>query len=135
MRSFKHPFLQAFSACALMTGGCSAERDAAPQGAGSQPAATASASILSSSDPANGAKLRGAPTSLVLNFATPVRLAEVTVTGADGQIMPMMVSSAGANRRYELPLDGLENGTHSVRWRAIDEAGVTHEGAIGFEVR
>jgi methionine-rich copper-binding protein CopC len=54
------------------------------------------------------------------------------VAGADGQTMPMMVSSAGANRRYELPLDGLESGSFTIRWRAIDEAGSQHQGTIAF---
>ena len=126
--------LPALAACALSTGACSTDGAATRDSAGSEPAATASNSILSSSEPANGAKLRSAPQRLVLNFARPVRLAEVMVTGSDGLSMPMMVSSAGANRRYELPLDGLETGSYTVRWRAIDEGGATHEGTIAFQV-
>ena len=133
MPGLQHFFLPAFITCALLTGACSAEGAARPESAGSEPAATANASVLSSSEPANGAKLRSAPDRLVLNFTKPVRLAEVTVTGSDGSMMPMMVSSAGANRRYELPLDGLEDGSYTVRWRAIDEAGAAHEGSIAFQ--
>ena len=134
MSKSRSRILSALAACALLPGACSTDGAASPESAGSEATATASNSILSSSEPANGAKLRNAPQRLVLNFARPVRLAEVTVTGSDGLSMPMMVSSAGANRRYELPLDGLETGSFTVRWRSIDEGGATHEGTIAFQV-
>ena len=126
-------FLSPLVAAALLTSACAAESAARPESAGAEPASRGE-SILSSSVPANGAKLGASPNALVLNFARPVRLAEVTVTGTDGSLMPMMVSSAGANRRYELSLDGLERGGYTVHWRAVDEAGVTHEGDISFEI-
>ena len=134
MSKSRSRILPALAACALSTGACSTDGAGTPESTDSGPAATASNSILASSEPANGAKLRSAPQRLVLNFAKPVRLAEVLVTGADGLSMPMMVSPAGANRRYELPLDGLAKGSYTVRWRAIDEGGATHEGTIAFQV-
>gem|GEM_PF-4777194 len=134
MAEINRVILPALAAWALSITACAAEGTARPESSGSSPAVTVGGSVLSSSNPSNGAKLRSAPDKLILDFAKPVRLAEVTVAGSDGQLMPMMVSSAGASRRYELPLDGLEAGSYSIRWRAIDEAGIRHDGTIAFEI-
>jgi copper transport protein len=122
-------------AMALLSAACTAGGPVGPESAGAEPArAAASASLLESSTPANGAKLRRAPQRLILNFARPVVLAEAVVMGADGMAMPMMLSPAGATRRYELPLDRLGTGVYAVRWRATDEAGAQHQGSINFLV-
>lgn len=127
--------LTALAAALLLAGGCSAASRDRQESAETEPAAPAAArGVLTSSAPANGARLSAVPTRLVLDFARPVRLAEVTVKGTDGLEMPMMVSSAGANRRYELPLDGLGRGSYTIHWRAIDEAQHSHEGDISFEI-
>lgn len=127
--------LAAFAATAVIAGACSAGESTRQESAGAQPTPTgASGGVLASSAPANGARLRTSPRTLVLTFNVAVRLAEVTVAGADGQLMPMMVSSAGATRRYELPLEPLTEGAYTVRWRAVDERGTSHEGSIAFQV-
>ena len=127
--------LPAFAAAAIASGACSTEGGEGRESAGAEPAAASAATILESSAPANGAVLSSAPEALMLTFGRPVRLAEVTVAGGDGMEMPMMIASAGANTRYSLPLDGVGRGKWTVRWRAVDEAGATHEGAFSFEVR
>ena len=90
-------------------------------------------SLLARSSPSAGATVAN-PGSLGLEFREPVRLVEVTVTGADGMAMPMMVSSAGEQTSYTLPLHGLEPGAYTVRWRAL-VAGVSREGSFPFVVR
>jgi methionine-rich copper-binding protein CopC len=89
-----------------MSAGC-----AAPGSAGT------AGSILEGSRPAAGSTVQGPVDELVLHFAPPARLDEVTVTGADGT-MPMMVHSAGETTDYSLPLSGLEPGAYRVDWRA-----------------
>jgi methionine-rich copper-binding protein CopC len=104
---------------------------AAPQSA--PPPAPAASSILASSSPADGAVV-AAPRQLRLVFREPVRLAEVVVAGPDGE-MPMMLSPAGAQTTYVLPLDGLSPGVHDVRWRAVTDGGTTRQGTLRFTVR
>ena len=83
--------------------------------------------------PADGATVR-APQALSLTFREPVRLVEVTLTGPSGE-MPMMVTSAGEQTSYTLPLTGLEPGAHEVGWRALARDGTNLEGRLSFTVR
>ena len=93
---------------------------------------TNAGAMLASSVPAEGASV-GAPQSLSLNFREPVRLVEVTLTGPSGE-MPMMVTAAGEQTHYSIPLPELEPGRHEVRWRAL-AGSASHEGRLSFNVR
>ncbi|HEX2762777.1 MAG TPA: copper resistance CopC family protein [Allosphingosinicella sp.] len=101
--------------------------DAAP------PPASAS-SLLLRSTPAEGASLSKSPANLVLTFREPVRLHEVTVAGADGSAMPMMLSPAGETASYSLPLPDLDPGSYTVTWRA-GASGRDATGTIRFRIR
>lgn len=83
--------------------------------------------------PANGATV-DSPRTLSLTFREPVRLAEVAIAGPSGG-MPMMVTSAGEQTSYALPLPDLEPGRHEVRWRALARGGTAYEGRLSFTVR
>ena len=89
--------------------------------------------LLMRSVPADGATVR-APQTLSLAFREPVRLVEVAITGPSGE-MPMMVTAAAEQRSYSIPLPDLEPGNHQVRWRALAQGGVSHEGRLSFTVR
>ena len=106
----------------------------APAESGRARAASDPQSPLAGSSPAAGARV-AAPSDLRLVFRAPVRLAEVTVSGPDGLTVPMMISSAGEQTSYSLPLDGLEPGDYSVRWRAVVVGGASREGSFRFTVR
>lgn len=96
-------------------------------------AATTSAPVLAGSTPANGAVVSGPLNNLELHFDPPARLAEVTIAGPDG-LMPMMVTAAGENAHYSLPLAGLGPGSYTVDWRAT--VGTREErGTFAFTVR
>jgi methionine-rich copper-binding protein CopC len=116
------PLLALLAACAPVAQNSSEEATEAKGGA-----------MLVRSVPAEGATVR-APQSLSLTFFEPVRLAEVTITGPSGE-MPMMVTAAGEQRSYSIPLPELEPGRHEVRWRALAQGGVSHEGRLNFTVR
>ena len=88
--------------------------------------------ILVRSAPADGATV-SAPTNLSLTFREPVRLIELVVVGPSGE-MPMMVTAAGAQAEYSLPLSGLEPGRHEVRWRAQTADAAPLEGRLSFTV-
>ena len=92
-----------------------------------------SEALLVQSNPSDGASVL-APRLLSLTFREPVRLTEVTITGPSGE-MPMMVTAAGEQTSYSLPLSDLEPGRHDVRWRALARGGVPHEGRLSFTVR
>jgi methionine-rich copper-binding protein CopC len=92
-----------------------------------------SEALLIQSNPADGASVR-APRLLSLTFREPVRLAEVTIIGPSGE-MPMMITAAGEQRTYSVPLPDLEPGRHEVKWRALAQGGVAHEGRLSFTVR
>ena len=102
------------------------------RGAANDPNAGSEA-VLIQSDPADGASVR-APRLLSLTFREPVRLAEVTITGPSGE-MPMMITAAGEQRSYSVPLPDLEPGRHEVKWRALAGDGAAHEGRLSFTVR
>jgi hypothetical protein len=48
--------------------------------------------------------------------------------------MPMMLSPAGEQASYSLPLPGLTGGSYTVSWRA-NAGGKAHRGAFTFVVR
>ena len=118
---------------ALATMAACAQRGASEPSNADSTSASPQASILKASTPANGAALSSSPANLVLVFARPVRLAEVMVEGSDGSQMPMMVSAAGENERYALPLHELAAGSYTVSWRALS-GGEEHRGAIHFTI-
>ena len=89
--------------------------------------------LLVRSVPAEGAIVR-APQTLSLTFRAPVRLAEVAIAGPSGE-MPMMVTAAGEQTSYSIPLPDLEPGHHDVRWRALARGEVSYEGRLSFTVR
>ena len=93
----------------------------------------AGGAMLARSVPGEGATVR-APPHLSLTFREPVRLVEVVVAGPSGE-MPMMVTAAGEQASYSLPLPDLEAGHHEVRWRALTAGGVPREGSLSFTVR
>ena len=91
-------------------------------------------SILQSSTPGDGSIVRGPVNALVLRFSPPARLGEVTLTGSDGQTMPMMVTAIGEVPAYTIPVSGLGPGVYTVQWRA-SVAGTAHSGNFRFTVR
>ena len=99
------------------------------------PAAVAATAVplLAGSTPANGSVVNGPVEALELRFSPAARLLEVVVTGPDGQI-PMMVTAAGEQARYSLPLPSLQSGNYSVDWRAT-AAGRQDQGTFGFTVK
>lgn len=89
-------------------------------------------SILVGSTPAAGSTVSAPVNELVLNFDPPARLLEITVTGPEGA-MPTMITPAGEQLTYSVPLPGLGPGSYRVDWRA-SAAGHTHQGSFGFAV-
>lgn len=120
--------LLAFAALAGCAGAPAPERNDAAQ-EGPQTAG----SILASSSPAAGSTVPAPVDELVLHFSPPARLLEVTANGPDST-MPIMVTAAGEQRRYSIPLSGLGPGSYTVSWRA-SAAGTEHRGTIPFTVR
>jgi methionine-rich copper-binding protein CopC len=111
-------------------GACAAPPPAAPVAA----PLGAPQSILQSSTPADGSTVRGAVNEIFLRFSPPARLGELTVTGSDGQTMPMMVTAVGEVPAYSIPVPGLGTGGYAVQWRAT-VGGTAHSGSFRFTVR
>jgi len=110
---------------------CSNATMPASDAAASAPAAQ---ELLASSRPADRATAAGPVSSLELHFSRPARLIEVTVTSADGTIMPMMVTAVGEVRDYALPLSDLGPGRYAVDWKATAQ-GIDYRGTVSFAVR
>lgn len=91
--------------------------------------------LLVESDPASGAVLAQPPQAVMLLFSQPVRLVEVLVTGPDGLGSPIMITSAGLQTRYVIPVSDIETGTYRVSWRSIDVTRQARQGALSFMVR
>jgi len=118
-----------------LVAGC--RNDPASTGDKAAPSAAAEvspASLLKGSSPADGATLSRSPENLVLTFARPARLQEVTLAGSDGSEMPMMVTSAGEVERFSIPLNGLQPGAYTAKWRAVS-GGPSYEGSVRFTIR
>jgi len=98
-----------------------------------QPRQASETNILARSTPANGATVTGPVNQLMLHFARPARLLEVTVDGPDG-LSPMMITAAGETNDYSVPLSGLGTGAYRANWKA-SAAGQTYTGTIAFTVR
>lgn len=113
----------------LGLGACAAQPAAAP----AAPAAIQGGSILQSSNPPPGATVQEPLNSLVLHFQPPARLNELLVAGPDGT-MPMMISAAGEQAHYTIPLSALGPGVYNVNWRATS-AGQEHRGNFAFTVK
>jgi methionine-rich copper-binding protein CopC len=149
------PYKRVAAAALILMSGCNAgntnEASSADPAPGSAPASAdpeirvneaqpgpagdpRSASLLEDSTPSEGATLSVSPENLVLNFRTPVRLEEVIVQGSDGQTVPMMITAAGLLSSFSIPMPDLEPGSYTVRWRATDQAGDSHEGSLGFVI-
>lgn len=150
----KHPPLISLSALLLGLGACStqtasggnADSTNAPDnhasamplpGSTTVPTGPADASspadLKVTSDPAAGSTVAGPVNRLMLDFSAPVALGEVTVSGPDG-LMPMMLSPAGLQTHFEIPLPGLESGAYTVTWRATLN-GAAKSGTFAFTVR
>lgn len=102
-------------------------------GAGRSLDHTRHASILTSSVPADGSTVKGPVEELKLRFAEPVRLMEVTMTGPDGSVMPIMVTAVGELREFSVPVSAIDRGTYKVVWRGTAK-GAARRGASSFTV-
>lgn len=91
-------------------------------------------SLLLSSIPADGSTVAAPVDELLLDFARPTRLLEVTVSSSDGMKMPIMVDAVGEVTHYSLPLNGLGAGRYTIDWRA-SSAGIDYRGNIHFDVK
>ena len=91
-------------------------------------------SILQRSTPADGARVAGPLQQVELWFTPPARLVELIVTGADGFMMPTMVTAVEPAEHYRVPLSGLSQGAYTVSWRAVAD-GRSHEGEFSFEIK
>lgn len=111
----------------LLAMGCAASPSTAP---GTQQVET---EVLARSTPADGATVAAPVNTLLLKFARPVRLIEVTLDGPDG-LSPMMITAVAETTEYSIPLPGLSRGSYRVNWRA-SATGRPHDGAFTFTVR
>lgn len=90
-----------------------------------------------SSDPADGAVLAAAPTSIAITFANPVPLDSATVQVIDPTGVRTEVSGLthGASDRVVVaPLPALGPGEITVRWRLVSDDGHPLTGRIGLTV-
>ncbi|MES2147240.1 MAG: copper resistance CopC family protein [Pseudomonadota bacterium] len=127
----KLPPIFSLAALVLTIGACSARTAPDPTSA---PVVTAAPLDLSvTSTPAAGSVVTGPVNVIALDFSAPVALGEVLVTGPDGK-MPMMLSSAGQQRHFEIPLPGLTAGAYRVDWRA-SRNGIEQAGTFAFTVK
>jgi copper resistance protein C len=93
--------------------------------------------VLVKATPADGAVLRTAPTSVVLQFDDPISssFATLTVTGPDGStVSPGKASVSGTTVSAALD-DGLEPGRYRTVFRVVSEDGHPVNGQLTFTVK
>ncbi|MGH6658191.1 MAG: copper resistance CopC family protein [Sphingomicrobium sp.] len=83
--------------------------------------------------PAAGSSVQGPLNQVTLDFSAPVALTEVLITGPDG-IMPMMLSPAGVQARYSVPVPGLQEGRYTLAWKATLD-GQPKSGSFAFTIK
>jgi copper resistance protein C len=93
--------------------------------------------VLVKATPADGAVLRTAPTSVVLQFDDPISssFATLTVTGPDGStVSPGKASVSGTTVSAALD-DGLEPGRYRTVFRVVSEDGHPVNGQLTFTLK
>ncbi len=102
------------------------------------PGAAGAHAIILESEPAAGAKLAEPPTRIYLRFNSKLekRLSQVTLTAADGRLVPAAVKTDGSEKsdRIVLPLGSLRPGAYVVRYKVLAADGHITEGALRFTV-
>lgn len=89
---------------------------------------------LVTSEPAQAAVLKEAPSSVSLVFNEAIRLTAVTIDSTDGtghQIGPL---PATAQAKFALTAPPLGPGRHEVRWRGIGADGHVVSGIVRFSI-
>ena len=136
----KHPPLISLGALIVAIGACSTQpqRDTSPA---LGPTSVSNVSIVGTSPaglsvtstPAAGSSVKGPLSQVILDFSAPVALGEVLVSGPDG-VMPMMLSPAGVQTHYSVPVPGLGEGFYTVAWKAILD-GQPKNGSFAFTIK
>lgn len=93
------------------------------------------ASMLTASDPADGATLAHAPGTLSLTFMHPVMLQTVAITGpGDAPVAATFRRPTSPTVQYGIALPALRSGAYSVTWTA---SGMGHsmQGTLHFTVQ
>jgi len=140
----RNPPLLSLAALILTIGACSTRPAPGESGSAAPapgPASAPTVSIVASgpvdlavrTSPAAGSTVTGPLNQFLFDFDKPVALGEVLVTGPDGA-MPMMLSSAGKQTHFEVPLPGLMAGNYTVAWRASLD-GIEKRGSLAFTIK
>jgi methionine-rich copper-binding protein CopC len=91
--------------------------------------------MLVSTAPADGAELNEAPRTLALNFAHPVMLHTVSITGPDGApVRATFRRQSAPVASWAIALPALVSGAYRARWSASGD-GHQMQGELGFVVR
>lgn len=92
-------------------------------------------SMLSSSDPADGASLDAAPRTLSLTFKHPVLLKTVLVAGpGEAKVAATFRRPTSATSAYSIALSDLTSGEYTVNWTATG-MGHSMQGSLRFSVQ
>lgn len=82
---------------------------------------------------AENARLASAPESFTIVFSGPVGLANVTLTSASGQAVPLAFTpSRDMAASHTIPLPPLAPGAYTLSWRTIARDGHAMPGAVHF---
>ena len=86
-------------------------------------------SQLALTEPAHGAVLSERPEQLKLQFAQPIRLTLLRITGEN-----ITISKKGFETSFELDLPELDSGAHDVEWRGLSSDGHPVSGTFSFSL-
>ncbi|AGY92152.1 hypothetical protein SPICUR_05895 [Spiribacter curvatus] len=92
-------------------------------------------SMISSSEPADGATVAATPDRVSVSFDAPLRIVSATLTDEAGQsyaVSPLAGRSAAETLTVEPP--SLPAGRYELEWRGLSEDGHTLSDAIAFTV-
>ena len=93
-------------------------------------------SMLSYSNPANGAVLEEAPQTLTLTFQHALALQTLSITDAQGAATPVTFEREPHRRTYSIALPALARGSYRIAFTATAAGGTdTMRGEIAFTVR
>jgi methionine-rich copper-binding protein CopC len=92
-------------------------------------------SPLTASQPANGAVISKAPTSLVLTFQGKIRLTRVTVSHADQPANDLEITGeSGFAAEHVLQMKPMGPGLYVIEWRGLGDDGHAQSGTFNFRV-
>ena len=91
-------------------------------------------SVVTSSNPENGAALSAAPTSLEISFSKPTRIVKASLSHNEGDAAKLTISTKEPTKTVSFAPAPKAVGDYVLNWRALSQDGHVLKGSIEFSI-